>query len=93
MQKQNFLSLVPRFVPWPEIGKLYWKKKKNAKHLLIGLTIHKLTERKKVVQMSNKPSSCSSYNEIGLQNKSWVCPSRDKVVVTTLLRRRYTLSL
>ena len=36
MQKQNLLSSVLRFSPL--------KKEKNAKHLLIGLTIHRLTE-------------------------------------------------
>ena len=49
------------------------EKRKNAKHLLTGLTSHKLTGRKEVVQMLNKLNSCSSCNEIGLQNRSWAC--------------------
>ena len=49
------------------------KKEKNAKHLLTGMTIHRLTRRNKVVQMLNKLNSCPSYNETGLQIKSWDC--------------------
>ena len=43
------------------------------KHLLTRLTIHRLAGRKEIMQMLNKLNSCSSYNEIGLQGKSWCC--------------------
>ena len=49
------------------------KQEKNAKHLLTGLVIHKLTGRKEVLQLLSKLNSCLSYNKIGLQNKFWAC--------------------
>ena len=49
------------------------KKEKNAKYLLPGLKIHRLSRRKEVPQMLNKLNPGSSINEIGLQNKSWGC--------------------
>ena len=42
------------------------KKEKNTRPLLTGLTIHRLTGRKEVVQMLNKLNSCSLYNEKGI---------------------------
>ena len=74
MQKQNLLSWVLTFRPWPSIDKLYFlKKKKNVKRLLPGLKIHRLSRRKEVLQMLDKLNPGSSNNEIGLQNKSWAC--------------------
>ena len=52
---------------------LFKKKKKNAKNLLLGLKIHRLSRKKEVPQMLNKLNPGSSINEIGLQNKSWTC--------------------
>ena len=49
------------------------KKEKNTKHLFTGVTIHKLTGRKEVVQMLSKLNFCLSYNKLGLQNKPWAC--------------------
>ena len=55
------------------IGKHFLKMKKNAKHPLTGLKIHRLAGRKEVVQMLSKLIFCLSYDEIRLQNKSWAC--------------------
>ena len=74
MQKQNLLSWVLTFRPWPSIDKRYFqKKKKNTKHLLPGLKIQRLSRRKEVPQMLDKLNPGSSNNKIGLQNKSWAC--------------------
>ena len=44
---------------------------RNGKQLITGLTIHRLTGRKDVIQMLHKLNVCSWYNNIRLQNKSW----------------------
>ena len=46
-------------------------KEKSAKQLITGLTVHRLTGRKDVIQMLHKLNTCASYNDIRLQNKSW----------------------
>eukprot|EP00794_Sanderia_malayensis_P017234 gene17234-18955_t len=46
-------------------------KKKCAKQVLTGLTLHRITGSKEAVVMMNKMGNCISYHDIRLQNKAW----------------------
>ena len=46
-------------------------KKRNAKQVLSGMTVHRLTSSKQSVVMLHKMDSCISYNDILEQNRAW----------------------
>ncbi len=46
-------------------------KKKCAKQVLAGLTLHRTTGSKEAVVMMNKLGNCISYHDVRLQNKPW----------------------
>ena len=62
---------------------------RNGKQLIAGLTIHRLTGRKDVIQMLHKLNVSSSYNDIRLQNKlwAWMVASRKRIISKHMLKK------
>ena len=53
------------------LGSINYRPKKNLKHVLLGMTIHRTTASKKVANYLHRANHIISYYDIQMQNLAW----------------------